>query len=316
VKRERSLFVLVQTALLKAIKYCGSKQKKLAQLIGEDPDKISYWLNRAKQIPFHQAIAIEAATDGIVSRYDLAPYARFKEDGFNDRAAPELSISERVYIGMQLEKMLGKRQGARSDLKESGSKCAQVKGKTTALVAKEAGFSSRDTYLRAKKVVEKGIKDVIESMDKKLISIASAAAMAGLPAEEQQFLIKSHQKEIAGYFKKNNPKKYSFTALFQEQELLSAERHYKLPLRLPLLGLLINYDSQGYFPWDPKKLQEELLPNMEMNFDTILERLRQIGVIKKIYRKDETIGQVLIRVSMISDKNLGGEHDKNSYGKA
>lgn len=314
--------MLVQTALLKAIKYCGSKQKKLANLIGEEPDKISYWLNRAKQIPFHQAIAIEAATDGLISRYDLAPYARVKKNCGDEKDNQKLTISEQVYIGMQLEKMLGNRRGARNDLKEDQlqanfhrSKCAQVKGKTSTLAAKEAGFSSRDTYLRAKKVVEKGIADVVEAMDKKLISIASAATIVALPPNEQECLIKKKRKEIIKYLKKNNAKRYSLVALFHERELLIAEQYYKLPLRLPLMGLLINSDAKGYFSWNPKKLQEELLPNMEMNFDTILEILRRMGAIKKICKKEGAIGQVLISISMVSSQTLGEKHDKDSHSK-
>lgn len=66
----------VEQSLFKAIKLCGNKQKNLAAAIGESPDKIRYWLNKCKRVPFHNAIAIEKVTDGQVSRFDLAPYAR------------------------------------------------------------------------------------------------------------------------------------------------------------------------------------------------------------------------------------------------
>ena len=302
-------FVLVQTALLKAIRYCGSKQKKLAKLIGEDPDKISYWLNRAKQIPFHQAIAIETVTNGIVSRYDLAPYAKLNcyKKALLTESSPELKISDRVYIAMYLESLLGNRQGYRNDLRVNQlqyednlvSKCAQLKGKTATLVAKEVGFSSRDTYLRAKKVVQQGAIYVIEAMDKKIISISRAAEISKLPLEEQKIILKKNKKEIFSYIKKINKKNgYSFYDLLKEDRLLNAEKFYKLPLRLPLMGILINCDSQGYFLWDPQKLQEDLLPKLEINFDEILTCLIKIGAIEKIYMKDTAMGKVLITMPL------------------
>src|SRR6266478_2879751 len=72
----------VEKSLFKAIKLCGNKQKNLAVAIGESPDKIRYWLNKCKRVPFHNAIAIEKITNGQVSRFDLAPYAR-SHNNFN-----------------------------------------------------------------------------------------------------------------------------------------------------------------------------------------------------------------------------------------
>lgn len=62
--------MLVDQSLRKAIKLYGNKQKTLAKAIGENPDKIRYWLNSCGRIPFHNAIAIEIATSGQVSRFD------------------------------------------------------------------------------------------------------------------------------------------------------------------------------------------------------------------------------------------------------
>lgn len=65
----------MEAALFKVIRYCRS-QRKLAKLLGVKPDKISYWVNHAKTIPFEYALAMEELTNGLVSRYELAPYAR------------------------------------------------------------------------------------------------------------------------------------------------------------------------------------------------------------------------------------------------
>src|SRR5579871_4985391 len=99
--------MLVEQSLYKAIKLCGGKQRKLADAIGESADKVRYWLNSGKRIPFHNAIAIEQATQGQVSRFDLAPYARLKNNRLHEMPLPAPSIvpsiSERVAIGMAFE---------------------------------------------------------------------------------------------------------------------------------------------------------------------------------------------------------------------
>lgn len=273
--------VISQTALLKAIRYCGRKQRKLAELIGESPDKISYWLNRAKQIPFHQAIAIEKVTNGLVSRYDLAPYARikYKQGCINEthKNVTPLTISDRGYAAIALEKQLG---DGRKHL--NGRKCASVQGKTSTLVAKNVGFTSRDTYLRVKKILQKGIPDLIQAVDNKTISIARAATVAGFLAEEQQLLLKNEQ----GHKKK-------FLTRSKEQKLLAAEQHYQLPLRLPLLGILTYCDDQGQFIWEPQKLKQGLLPYIELDFNAILETLIRIQLIKKIEIDGKIIGKIL-----------------------
>lgn len=116
--KQKGVKLLAETALLKAIGYCG-KQKRLADLIGETPDKISYWLNRGKRIPFHSAAAIEKATQGYVSRYDLAPYARITRKIKNEYELLEInrlqmSISQRVAMALSIEQSLGNAKGTRS----------------------------------------------------------------------------------------------------------------------------------------------------------------------------------------------------------
>jgi len=60
------------TGLIKAIKYYGS-QKALGKNINVSQQQINYWLNNSKRIPYQYVLKIEAATNGYVSRYELAP---------------------------------------------------------------------------------------------------------------------------------------------------------------------------------------------------------------------------------------------------
>lgn len=59
--------------LLEAISIAGS-QAKLARLAGVNQQDISYWLRKARKgIPLERVPAIEHATGGRVTRYDLRP---------------------------------------------------------------------------------------------------------------------------------------------------------------------------------------------------------------------------------------------------
>lgn len=285
--------MFTQMALLKAIKYCDSSQRKLAELIGENPDKISYWLNRAKRIPFHQAVAIETATNGLVSRYDLAPYARNRRRSSINTAPIEtiqLTLSQRCQIGVEKEKQLGNRRGVRS-------KCAPFTGKTSALAAKEAGFSSRDAYLRVKKVLQQGIPELINAMDKRTVSISLAATIAELPADQQITLLKKDRKEITAVLKKKSDNlwmagiKIVKPKLFHE-ELFKAEKKYQLPLRIAFVGLFICCDREGRFCWEPNRLKKNVLPYDEIEMADVLKALADSGFIIR-YRVDgEDYGRI------------------------
>lgn len=310
--------MLVEAALLKAIGYCG-KQKTLADLIGEDPDKISYWLNRGKRIPFHSAVAIEKATQGKVSRYDLAPYARINRKPMNKQTpladdTKRLTISERVAIGLSMEQSLGNRRGVRNDVLSTKKRtqlrriCAQVeptipepdlellcvKGKTSQLVAKETGFSSRDTYLRAKKVVTAGIFQLVEAMDKKNISIATAAALAELPPAEQESLLAKGKKEILALIqKKSHPQTSpaSLLAFLKDERLKTAEQQHLMPLRLVLLSLLLQCDTSGHFPWQSDE-RDDLLTFVPLQIEAIQEQLIDLGWLKKTQKDQKMMGHL------------------------
>lgn len=109
-------------------------------------------------------------------------------------------ISERVAIGMVLEKFFGNRQGYRSDLiskknllttnmtkkKQLMNINAQVSQEKSMpmrqLIADRLGFGSHFTYQNAKKIIRYAGAELIEQVDKQKISISKAAKLcSGLP---------------------------------------------------------------------------------------------------------------------------------------
>lgn len=109
-------------------------------------------------------------------------------------------ISERVSIGIALEKFLGTRQGYRSDLEKINNKTvsplskdmqkssslmnkdAQVTQKKRIslrqLIAHRLGFGSHFTYLNAKKIIRVASTELIEQVDQQKISISKAAKLS------------------------------------------------------------------------------------------------------------------------------------------
>lgn len=58
--------------IIRAVKESGS-QAKLATAMGCSQQQISYLLHEANSISLEMAVAIDKATDGVVSRQDLRP---------------------------------------------------------------------------------------------------------------------------------------------------------------------------------------------------------------------------------------------------
>jgi len=59
-------------ALEKAVAHCGG-QAPLARQIGVKQAHIWNWLNKSRRVPAEHAIAVEEATAGAVTRYQLRP---------------------------------------------------------------------------------------------------------------------------------------------------------------------------------------------------------------------------------------------------
>jgi len=98
------------------------------------------------------------------------------------------TISERVAIGKALELEIGNRKGQRTDLapRENFPEVDSRQGeRTSETVARFAGFGNRRTYEQAKSVTERGAPELVEALDKELISVSRAERVLALPPEEQ-----------------------------------------------------------------------------------------------------------------------------------
>ncbi|GIU75780.1 MAG: hypothetical protein KatS3mg004_2867 [Bryobacteraceae bacterium] len=102
----------------------------------------------------------------------------------------DFTPSERVAIGKAIEAEIGNRQGQRSD-RGLPLNCAEVTPgvETRQIAADKAGFDSKDTYERAKKVVEKAVDEVVAQMDAGDLSISAAAVIAEQPPEAQREIV-------------------------------------------------------------------------------------------------------------------------------
>jgi phage N-6-adenine-methyltransferase len=98
----------------------------------------------------------------------------------------DFTLSERVEIGRALEVELGERRGR----PENVANCAQFPGeKTRDIVAKRAGFSSGTSYERAQFVVDAGVPELVEAVDRGEASVSAAAQVATLPVEWQRVIV-------------------------------------------------------------------------------------------------------------------------------
>ena len=97
-----------------------------------------------------------------------------------------ITISDRVFVAINLENRLGNRKGRR--------KCSHLQGKSDDISAKLAGFTNRDAYRRAKKVIQLGIPALITAMDKKSISVSLAAKIATSTHQQQHDFLMERSK--------------------------------------------------------------------------------------------------------------------------
>ena len=206
----------------KAIRYCGS-QKKLALKMGVKPERVSYLLNSARKISIEDAVLIERATAGTVSRYQLlqglSTTLKQQLDG-QPFVMSSLPISERVKQGIAYEEALkGKgRKKIEQNNRQKSSLLRQnfdaKKHRCDVMAAEYAVLGNRQSYREAKRVVELGSSALIQAMDAERIGISTAARLTRYPAEEQERILNLSHKEIIHYGKEKkkptNPKNLNF----------------------------------------------------------------------------------------------------------
>jgi N6-adenosine-specific RNA methylase IME4 len=108
----------------------------------------------------------------------------------------DFSISERIDIGSEVEKILGKRRGQRSV--RVVQNFAQLKGhKTREIAAAKAGFGNAETYRQAKLIATSGAPELIAAVDAGEISVYAGAAIAKLPKPEQKAIVKAGPANVA-----------------------------------------------------------------------------------------------------------------------
>jgi N6-adenosine-specific RNA methylase IME4 len=108
----------------------------------------------------------------------------------------DFSISERIDIGGEVEKILGKRRGQRT--LRVVQNFAQLKGrKTREIAAAKAGFGNSETYRQAKLIAASGASELIAAVDAGAISIFAGAALARLPKPEQKLIIAAGPGNVA-----------------------------------------------------------------------------------------------------------------------
>jgi ParB family chromosome partitioning protein len=100
----------------------------------------------------------------------------------------DFTRSERVAIGRAVEEAMGNRQGRRSD-KQLPDNYPEVRSgaETRDLAAKQAGFGSNFTYRQAKSVIDNGVPELVEALDREEISSNRAAEIAKLDHATFQF---------------------------------------------------------------------------------------------------------------------------------
>jgi DNA modification methylase len=107
----------------------------------------------------------------------------------------DFTPSEKVAIGKEIERMLGNRQGQRSDKHVEKIPYVEI-GKTRDIAAKKAGFANDKTYRQAKSVVNAGSVKLIQAMDEAKVSISAASILSGISKKKQNAVISLDKKAI------------------------------------------------------------------------------------------------------------------------
>ena len=190
-----------------SIRICGGR-KQLAELCCFDPGRITEWLNETRKISLKNAIKIEYATHGKVTRDRLVSESdkKFKnklktEVEIIQRSKPPVTFKERVELGLANEATIGSRKGVRTDLllgenfpkvyfnsDPSLGKKSILQGRTEQIAAEIAGFSNYKTYQQAKKIVKEGTPELIKAVEEGL-PILRAFKICGFPPEKQRYFL-------------------------------------------------------------------------------------------------------------------------------
>jgi hypothetical protein len=69
--------------------------------------------------------------------------------------------------------------------------------------------------------------------------------------------------------------------LFLDEDLFDLETKSRLPIRLSYTGLTTQADREGRFPWKPRTLKAAILPHDELDFEEVLNVIKDSGRVEK-----------------------------------
>ena len=170
-------------------------------------------------------------------------------------------------------------------------------------VAKEYGFGNYKTLRQGFFVLDSGCAEVIEAMDKKTIKIHPAFKLSRLPKKLQQKLVRQGTLAIQHYFHRPQPKQPevkkmipTFNRLKKIENhpgLHQAEIDSQLPLRKTVMGLGMQCNPEGQFPWEIAQLQKHFLLT-GTPLEKTLAVLCQYQWIEKKWIGKQIVGQILL----------------------
>lgn len=108
------------------------------------------------------------------------------------------TVSERVAIAKAVKERAGERRGRPKTEEEIPEISPEIPSgeETREIAAEKAGFGSSFTLRQAEKVVEQGVPELVEAVDRGEVSISAAAEVAESPPEEQREIVARGEREI------------------------------------------------------------------------------------------------------------------------
>ena len=273
-------------ALIKQMK----TQVAVAKALGCSRQRFNYWFNHANEVPYDQLLSMQKLLEKLEAKHHSQTSFSLQTTQPEINALPKaLTISERVKQAMAFEQSLILQRGRPTKLNAEIRRTCDTFLRKAEIVAKKFDFNSKDSYLRAKKVVLRGIPALTQAMDDELIAIYHAAQLTQLPAEQITALLAKGKVAVTAYLKKQKTtsihtrKQTCFISahVYHSEKLVKAEQTYQLPLRLLFTGLLMVCDKAGTFPWQPEKLALQIAPFIAIDFNTVLDALTTCGLITK-----------------------------------
>lgn len=111
----------------------------------------------------------------------------------------QLTLVERARLAMAIFAEVGSRQGLRTSASEEGEHRIQSGVLTVEYAAQKAGFGSRKTFERARRVLENGCQALVQALDEGKIAVSAAAALATQPQAEQEHTLRSGKQALKAF---------------------------------------------------------------------------------------------------------------------